>query len=300
LLVVGIIYLNLLRRKAYEKLHTEQQQTKQLLVEKEQLLHDLNNTQVHLIQSEKMASLGLLTAGVAHEINNPIGFINASVSALKMDFAELNPIRKQILDLQHSNNLPALQRLNAEYLFEEMADLMTSIEKGTQRSAEIVAGLRMFSRDTGDSFVPSDLHEGIDSTLTILNSKVREEGITVHKAYGALPLIPCQFSKLNQVFLNLLDNAIQAVGKQGEVSVKTWCDDHWAYVQIRDTGVGMDEATLKRVFEPFFTTKEIGKGTGLGLSISYAIIQQHQGRIEVQSQQGQGTSFTILLPLTQS
>lgn len=308
LMVIGIIYLNWARRKAYKKLHTEQHQTKQLLAEKERLLHHLKSTQLHLIQSEKMASLGLLTAGVAHEINNPIGFINASVSALKMDFAELMPIRKQILGLRHSSNLSSdveqilesLQRLNAEFLFEEMAELMTSIEKGTQRSAEIVAGLRMFSRDTGDSFLPSDIHEGIDSTLTILNSKVRDKGISVQKQYGTLPLVPCQFSKLNQVFLNLFDNAIQAVGKQGEVFIKTWHDDIWAYIQILDTGVGMDEQTQSRVFEPFFTTKEIGKGTGLGLSISYAIIQQHNGHMEVNSKVGQGTSFTISLPLVQN
>jgi two-component system, NtrC family, sensor kinase len=305
LLLTGIIYLSVARRKAYKKLTLEQQHTQQLLTEKEQLLNNLHQAQVQLVQSEKMASLGLLTAGIAHEINNPIGYINASMSALQMDFQELNPIRKKLLALRSEPNLPApvrelltdLERIGATDLFNEMNSLMHSIERGTQRTTEIVAGLKTFARDTGDAFVLSDLHEGIDSALTLLNHK-RHEGILIEKNYGILPPVPCQFSKINQVFLNLLDNAIQAVGEAGTVSIGTRHDAQYAYVQISDTGVGMDLVTQQRIFEPFFTTKEVGSGTGLGLSISYAIVQQHRGQIQVESSPGHGTTFTICLPFS--
>ncbi|MCU0341767.1 MAG: ATP-binding protein [Spirosomaceae bacterium] len=307
LLALGVIYLNISRRKAFQKLAQEQRQTQQLLTEKEQLLQNLHHTQLHLVQSEKMASLGLLTAGVAHELNNPIGYINASVSALKMDFLELNPVRIKLLALEQSQNLTQdvqailddLEKMDATYLFEEMGKLMQSIENGTQRTTEIVAGLRTFSRDTGDAYLPAYLHEGIDSALTLLNHK-RNEKLLIHKNYGDLPPVSCQFSKINQVFLNLLDNAIQAVGEAGEIFIQTWQEGQFACVAIRDTGKGMDEATQKRVFEPFFTTKEVGKGTGLGLSISYAIVQQHRGSIEVSSQPNVGTTFTIKLPIAQT
>lgn len=306
LLVIGVIYLNVSRRKAYQKLSHEQQQTQQLLSEKEQLLQNLHHTQLHLVQAEKMASLGILTAGIAHELNNPIGYINASVSALKMDFLELNPIRAKLLALQNSTQpthdlqaiLADLDQLNAVYLFEEMSKLMQSIEKGAHRTSEIVAGLKTFARDTGESFLPSNLHEGLDAAITLLNHKLNNE-IVVHRQYGDLPLIACQFSKLNQVFINLLDNAIQAVGSVGEVFIKTWHDTQNAYIAIKDTGTGIDQATQQRIFEPFFTTKEVGKGTGLGLSISYAIVQQHRGHIEVESQPNAGTTFTVCLPIVQ-
>ncbi len=305
LLLLGIIYLSSARRKAYKKLTIEQQHTQQLLTEKEQLLTNLHQTQIQLVQSEKMASLGLLTAGIAHEINNPISYINASMAALQMDFEELTPIREKLLALRYEPGVPAsvgelltdLERVGATDLFDEMTSLMLNIESGTRRTTEIVAGLKTFARDTGDAFVPSDLHEGIDSALTLLNHK-RHKGIQIEKTYGVLPLVPCQFSKINQVFLNLLDNAIQAVGEAGTVSISTDHDAQYAYVQIGDTGIGMDAVTQQRIFEPFFTTKEVGRGTGLGLSISYAIVQQHRGQIRVASSPGHGTTFTISLPLS--
>jgi two-component system, NtrC family, sensor kinase len=306
LLTLVVIYFYLARRKAANKLEQEKQHAQSLLEEKEKLLNDLHAAQVQLIHSEKMASLGLLTAGIAHEINNPVSFINASMSALKMDFLELNPIRKKLLALPQSNNLAAdvqpiladMAAINAEYVFEEMGQLMQSIEKGTLRTTEIVAGLRAFSRDTGDVFVPTNLNDGLDSALALLGHKITE-GVILEKNYGDLPPVLCQSSRLNQVFLNLLDNAIYAIKGGGTIRIDTFATAENAYIVIKDTGKGMDLATQKHLFEPFYTTKEVGEGTGLGLSISYAIIQQHKGLIEVESALGAGSVFRIVLPLSQ-
>ena len=291
-----IFYIAFLRKQAYRKLSAEKERS-------DQLLHNLQTAQSQIIQTEKMASLGQLTAGVAHEINNPINFIGSSIEALKYDLDDLRPLfdhiksldiredaKKQLADLVQLRN-----ELDLPFLTEEIKGLTDSINKGVSRTREIVIALRAFSRQSNGVLLPADIHEGIDSSLIILNHKLGD-GITVQKNYGELPPIPCQSSRLNQVFLNLLDNAIHALNGQGHIFIKTKMENGQAVISIRDNGEGMDEAVRKRIFEPFFTTKEIGEGTGLGLAISYGIVKDHGGRIEVKSAEGEGTEFLVWLP----
>jgi hypothetical protein len=249
--------------------------------------------QDQLILNEKMTSLGQLTAGIAHELNNPINFITSGLAAIRMNLRELQPIAQA----RDADDLAALMaQTDAADNLAEIGQLMQSVQLGADRATRIIASLRTFSRDTGEAFMPVDLHESLEDALTLLGAKLRDT-VGIHKQYGSLPLVPCQYGRINQVFLNLLDNAIQAVGAGGELFLATWPDDHYAYVSIRDTGPGMDPDTQRRIFEPFFTTKEVGQGTGLGLAISYGIVQQHRGDIEVQSRPGQGATFIVRLPL---
>ena len=309
--VVGLILLVLIslwalrqRKQAYQSLQLQKNATESLLEEKGQLLEDLKTTQLHLLQSEKMASIGQLTAGIAHELNNPIGFVSTNAVALKQDVVELRQLINQVRQLKQNPSPEAMEKtievykeLDVEFLDQELVELVESIIRGTERTRDIVTSLRTFSRNTTEEFVPSDIHEGLESTLTILNSQL-EVDVQVHKEYGQIPMVRGQITKLNQVFLNILNNAIQALKGKGEIFIKTWSEnEETVIISIRDTGTGMTKAVQKRIFEPFFTTKDIGEGTGLGLSISYSIIEQHGGRIEVQSEPEQGTEFRIILPI---
>lgn len=292
-----------LRKKAVQKLERQKAEMTQLLREKETLLEDLSKAQSQLIASEKMASLGQLTAGIAHEINNPINFITSSLEALKLDFKDLQQLLLALFDIKNSSDTAQIEKvlklaseLDSVYTTQEMAQLIGSIERGTHRTQEIVKNLRTFSRDTSEEFLLADIHEGLDSTILILEHKLKDR-IQLDRQYSILPLIPCQISRLNQVFLNLLDNAIQAIEEEGQIWVSTKRLEHTVEICIQDTGTGMDDHTQKHLFEPFFTTKSVGEGTGLGLSISYSIIKQHQGRIDIESALGKGTTFTISLPI---
>lgn len=287
---------------------TVRERTEDIRYQKDQLektVQELKATQAQLVQSEKMASLGQLTAGIAHEINNPVNFIASNVEALKLDFADLQMLLDRIDELPNCENprlcLEEINQLSASLdvhlLKTEIADLIGGVERGAQRTKDIVSGLRTFSRDNQDKFELANIHEGLDSTLIILGNKLKD-GIRIKKNYGEIPEIYCQISKLNQVFLNIVNNAIQAIGdREGLITLSTCVDDQQVQISIKDNGPGMNELTRKRIFEPFYTTKEVGKGTGLGLSISYGIIQQHGGSIQVESKEGQGAHFTILLPL---
>ena len=283
-------------------LKKQKEATSALLNEKEKLLNDLSKAQNQLIASEKMASLGQLTAGIAHEINNPVNFITSSVEALKMDFKDLKNILQQVAEIKNgeTEKLAELKNLsqsvNSPFLVEEMEELIFSIERGAERTKEIVKNLRTFSRDTSEKFVPANIHEGLDSAIVILNHKMKGR-IRLEKEYADLPIIPCQISRLNQVFLNVIDNAIQAIEGEGHIFIKTQEENEKVKIIIKDNGEGMDEATRLKLFEPFFTTKEVGKGTGLGLAISYGIIEQHKGGIEVKSKIGEGSEFIISLPI---
>ncbi|MEO1258467.1 MAG: ATP-binding protein [Bacteroidota bacterium] len=291
-----ILYYIGQRKIAFNELQNEKQKSDQLLV-------DLKSAQQQLIQSEKMASLGQLTAGVAHEINNPVNFISAGVQALKFDFADLEEIFEKLIQLDEKNAetiAHELARLKSEvdlvFLKKEMTELVDSIENGAKRTSNIVVALKSFSHQSEGKLVPVDIHVGIESSLTILSHKLKEE-INIEKNYGELPKVSCQPSRLNQVFLNLLDNAIHALDGAGKISIKTKMENGQAVISIRDTGKGMEEATQKRIFEPFFTTKKVGEGTGLGLAISYGIVKDHNGRFEVKSAVGEGTEFLVWLPL---
>lgn len=306
ILALALIWAFRQRNLAYSRALTEQEKTQSLLQEKEQLLQDLKSTQGHLVQSEKMASLGQLTAGIAHEINNPINFMASNVHALRLDFNDLKQLLVKVKAISKDQTDPQLlqdiaelnQQLDINYLEDEITQLIEGIERGASRTQNIVIGLRTFSRRSGEEFIHADIHRGLDATLTILNNKI-SPNTQVLKQYGNVPPVACQFDRINQVFMNVLNNAIDAAGKAGKIEISTWSDNGFAFIAIKDDGPGMHPAVIERVFEPFFTTKEVGKGTGLGLSISYGIIQQHGGTIQVESKVGQGACFTIKLPIEQ-
>jgi signal transduction histidine kinase len=272
--------------------------------ELEKTLANLQSAQLQLVESEKMASLGQLTAGIAHEINNPINFVSANVGPLKTDFAELSDLLNRYQALHQSAHLQEdLQQvrlygeeLDITYLQGEVEALLSGIEEGASRTKEIVLGLRNFSRLDEMDLKTVNIHEGLDSTLMLLRSKLRN-GINVVKEYGDLPEIECYPGKLNQVFMNILSNAIGAIPGEGTITIRTWAEEERVHISIRDTGTGMIEKVKRRIFEPFFTTKEVGEGTGLGLPISYGIVQKHNGHIEVNSAPGKGSEFIITLPI---
>jgi signal transduction histidine kinase len=274
--------------------------------ELEKTHQQLKDTQGKLIAAEKMASLGQLTAGIAHEINNPINFVSSNINPLKMNIEEVKYIIQLIRDLPSSANIredlnkieAAVDKADLYTILEENDLLLNGIEEGARRTKEIVAGLRNFSRVDEDEWKMADVNEGILSTLMLLQNECKNK-ITIHKQLNALPKIECQPGKLNQVFMNLFTNAIQAIDANGDIYVSTLETRNEIKIEIKDTGVGIREEIRDRIFEPFFTTKEIGKGTGLGLAITYGIIEKHHGQISLESLPGHGTSFIISLPKRQ-
>jgi len=275
--------------------------------ELQQTLNFLKETQTQLVQSEKLASVGQLTAGIAHEINNPVNYISAGIGSLEVNLKEIqeildlyNEIRpgnveerlKQIEELKH--------RLDYKELIDEIKNLIKSIKAGSERTTEIVKGLRTFSRLDENEIKAADLHEGIDLTLVMLHNKYKHH-VEIIKQYGELSEVECFPGKLNQVFMNILSNAIDAISDKGSIAIKTWQDktNNKVFISIKDDGVGMSTKDISIIFNPFFSTKEVGKGTGLGLSISHGIIEQHKGRIEVKSEAGKGAEFIISFPLKQ-
>ncbi len=257
-----------------------------------------------LINFEKLASLGQLTAGIAHEINNPINFVSSNIGPLQADFAELRSLLDAYIRLEDSPDKEAALRelramradIDLDYLLEEIASLLAGIEEGAVRTKEIVAGLRMFSRREEQGVQPAQIHEGLDSTLLLLHNKLKHR-IEVHRDYGSLPPIPCNAGKLNQVFMNLLSNAAQAIEGKGSIFITTRHVGDSIRISIRDTGKGIPEEIQPHVFESFFTTKPAGEGTGLGLSISKNIVEKHRGRLSFTSAAGEGSEFIITLPI---
>ncbi len=271
------------------------------IVERKQL-------QSRLLQSEKLASIGLLAAGVAHEINNPLGFLASNFGVLEQYLHALCEMLGAYEAAQREGGaaasparLKALhERLQLDYLKQDIPVLIAQSRDGMERVGKIVQSLLDFARvDTQQKWQYADVHHGIDSTLTIIASQIGKAA-EVSKRYGQLPAIECLPSALNQVFMNLLVNAAHAIGPgRGQISISTGVDGALAWIEIADTGCGIAEDVLPSIFDPFFTTKPIGKGTGLGLSLSYGIVQNHHGRIEVRSALGQGTAFRVMLPLRQ-
>jgi signal transduction histidine kinase len=271
-------------------------------------LKELKEAQSQLVQSEKMASLGQLTAGIAHEINNPINFVNTSIRPLRRDINDILSVLKEYDNLSKENFKERIQEISSlknsidlPYLKKEIESLLQGIEEGATRTAEIVKGLRTFSRIDETDLKRVDIHEGIDSTLILLASMMHGK-IVIEKNYGSLPLVECYAGKMNQVFMNILNNAIHAILKknmkdeEGKIIIKTSEFRNDVVISIKDNGIGMSEEVRKKIFDPFFTTKDVGEGTGLGLSIVYKIIENHKGKIEVHSEEGLGTAFTLTLP----
>lgn len=279
----------------------------------QETLTHLKETQSQLVEAEKMASLGQLTAGVAHEINNPINFVTSNVAPLKRDVAmvweavsEIERLAMADLPMAEKERLinDYKEELDLDYLKVEIDFLLKGMHEGATRTAEIVKSLRIFSRVDEDSLKFADINEGLESTMVILNSVLKEE-VSVAKSLGRMPAVECYPGKLNQVFLNIITNAIYAVNKKfggkpgGVLTIETQADETNAYISIGDNGIGMSEEVKGKMFEPFFTTKEVGEGTGLGMSIVFNTIKKHQGEIKVDSVVGEGSTFRIILPLKQ-
>jgi two-component system, NtrC family, sensor kinase len=268
----------------------------------------LKRTQTQLVNAEKMASLGQLTAGIAHEINNPINFITSNIMPLKRNISEIVEVMQEYRSLEPQAAAEGLKKLKdrekklgIDESIEELEDIIGSISEGSKRTAEIVRGLRNFSRLDEDDLKDTDLKEGLKNTLALLAPNLRDK-VTVRTDYGDIPLVECFPGKVNQVFMNVLTNAIQATLARPDITdreivVTTSRVDDLVRVDISDNGIGMSEDVKARMFDPFFTTKPVGEGTGLGLAIVYGIIEDHKGRIQVESLPGAGTTVTILLPI---
>jgi len=277
-------------------------------------INELKNTQIRLIQSEKMAALGVLSAGIAHEINNPVNFIKTSILSLQRDVEDLLKVANLGVALSRDSIEPRcgeIKRLQEEIEYEtiltEIPGLFGSILEGTRRTEEIVRSLRTFARHDEVMSKAVDIHEIIDSALIMLQNRYKRT-TNVVRDYGKVPPIPCYVGKLSQVLINILANAIDAMEKresadQHQITIKTEVLERdnrpYAVVHIADTGAGIPEELIHKVFDPFFTTKEVGKGTGLGLFITSNIVKEHKGTIEVSSQPGQGATFSIYLPQCQ-
>jgi len=289
----------LLERKVKERTHALEESNE-----------NLKQTQAQLVNAEKMASLGQLTAGIAHEINNPINFITSNVAPLRRNIADIVEVIKgyQGVDAEHAAEQLAALRDRAEQIgleesISELDDIIASIAEGSSRTAEIVRGLRNFSRLDEDDLKDADLNDGLRSTLTVLGPQYRDK-VNFKLELGGIPKVECFPGKVNQVFMNIMTNAVQATLARTDlstrqVSIHTSHANNSVIIRIADNGTGMSDAVKARVFEPFFTTKAVGEGTGLGMAIVYGIINDHGGSIAIDSMPGAGTEFTITLPVRQ-
>ncbi len=264
----------------------------------------LEDAHLQLLQSEKMASIGQLAAGVAHEINNPVGYVFSNIGSLEKylhDFMRmLEAYEKAEAGLPEAARAE-LQRVRAEvdlsFLRRDVLSLLAESREGLNRVRKIVQDLKDFSRvGSADEWQWADVHAGLDSTLNIVWNELKYK-TTVERRYGELPQVHCLPSQINQVFMNLLVNAAHAIEVKGVVTVRTGREGEEVWIEVEDTGAGIPPENLKRIFDPFFTTKPVGKGTGLGLSVSYSIVQKHRGRIEVKSEVGRGSTFRVWLPI---
>jgi signal transduction histidine kinase len=269
----------------------------------EELIKKLARAQSQLLQSEKMAAIGQLAAGVAHEINNPIGFVNSNLGSLRRYVDDLFTVLSAYATSEgelRAETRAALEKLKQDidipFLREDVTSLLAESVDGMQRVKRIVQALKDFSHVDEAETQWANLEQGLDSTVNIAASEFRNKAQVV-KEYAGIPEIECMPSQLNQVFLNLLVNAAQAIPGQGTITIRTGQDGDNVWVEVQDTGAGIKPEHLGRIFDPFFTTKPVGQGTGLGLSLSYGIVQKHGGQITVTSEVGVGSVFRVTLPL---
>ncbi|MBU0996393.1 MAG: response regulator [Proteobacteria bacterium] len=277
-----------------------------------QLEDDHKNANFQLLQSEKMASIGQLAAGVAHEINNPTGFVSSNLKTLteyNRDLFKLYGLYQSLIaELQNNSQTlpkPVLDLLNSvknfeaeidiDYLRTDIIDLVKDCGEGAERIKKIVIDLKDFAHPGEDKLKPANINDGIESTLNVISNEIKYKA-TVHKNFGELPTVQCYPQQLNQVFLNIIVNAAQAIETKGDITISTRSLEKQVEIVIEDNGSGIPPENLARIFDPFFTTKAVGKGTGLGMNVAYNIIQKHKGTIRVESELGKGTRFTIVIP----
>jgi len=267
----------------------------------------LNGTQEKLLQSEKMASIGQLAAGVAHEINNPIGYVHSNLGSLQEYLRSLFTVIEAYERALRAPDPKALipeiddirNRFDIDFISRDLPQLMAESREGIERVTRIVRDLKDFSYSGRDeSWKLVDLHAGLESTINIIWNELKYK-VTLHREFGQLPLVECLPSELNQVYMNLLLNAGHAIAERGTITVRTGVDGDTVWVEFEDTGGGISPELRQRIFDPFFTTKPVGSGTGLGLSISYSIINKHHGRIDLDSTPGEGARFRVVLPIKQ-
>ncbi|MEM8640078.1 MAG: ATP-binding protein [Cyanobacteria bacterium P01_G01_bin.54] len=304
-------------KNVIEKLEASQENLKKQSQELTQTLQDMKAMQLQLIQVEKMSSLGQLVAGIAHEINNPLSFVSGNLKHAKaymQSFLRLLMLYQKHYSQPHPEILAAMESMEFDFIKNDINPVFQSMTVGAQRIQSIVQSLRTFSRLDESEFKQIDLHEAIESTLTVLQTRFRAQNwrpeIRIQKDYGSLPKLKCYAGQLNQVFMSILNNAIDTIEQklseeenlvgQGLVSIQSRLQpDQTIEISIQDNGVGIASDLINRIFDPFFTTKAVGKGTGLGMAIAHQIItEKHGGAIVCQSELGKGTTFTITLPLT--
>jgi len=299
---------------------TLEQRVSERTAELKQALQNLKQTQSQLIQTEKMSSLGQMVAGVAHEINNPVTFVYSNLNHVErynLELLSVIEIYQQYYPEPPDEIQDILEEIEIDFVKEDLPKVLSSMKEGANRIAEIVKSLKTFSRLDEAEFKQADLHAGIDSTLMILQNKLKfksdSPGIQVIKEYGQVPLVYCYAGQLNQVFMNLIANAIDAIDEDNQlrtseeikanpsiIKIHTQVEDNWVEIRIADNGPGIPENIRNKLFDPFFTTKPVGKGTGLGLSISYQIVvDKHRGQIECHSSPGKGTEFVVKIPVKQ-
>lgn len=264
----------------------------------------LERLQEQIVHSEKMASLGQLAAGVAHELNNPVGFIYGNLDTLRNTVEELKELVDFYESIDVSDETAAAaaslkDRIDYPASMGDLYSIISDCREGAERIRDIVQNLRTFSRLDEAEFKKSDIHEGIDSTIRLLSQYFTVDNISLHRDYGDIPQVEAFGGQINQVWMNLLVNAAQSVSaKGGEVRVTTYTENEFVIVSVSDTGTGIAPEHLSRIFDPFYTTKPVGDGTGLGLSISFGIVKRHNGTITVKTEVNEGTTFTVKLPIT--
>lgn len=311
-------YQNFLKGFQFEKTLADNKELEKRVAERtdelNKIVEDLKHAQVNLVQNEKMSSLGQLVAGIAHEINNPVNFIYGNLSPTQdyiQDLVDLIQLFLKYLPEPPIEIQEKIEEIDLTFILEDLPRILQSMQIGSERIRDIVLSLRNFSRLDEAVMKAVDIHDGLESTLMILQSRLKSQkdriGIDVIKEYGNLPKIECHAGQLNQVFMNLLSNAIdaleEAIAAQPELKpqiiIRTeLCDGNHLKIYVIDNGIGMGAQAKEKLFDPFFTTKAIGKGTGLGLSISHQIIvEKHDGTLECQSNFGEGTTFIITLPI---